>query len=501
VNSRLPLRLWSAAGPRRRPRAASVPDLEGSRRSRPSLVLTRAVLVVSDAVMSILAVALTASLFSSSGSAGASSVVLADWSAQVVVATLIGMTVAGLYPGAGHGAVEELRRAVLVTSAVHGMTLLAAVFGGHASLEAIAGIGGSWLVMTALISFARAGVRAAVAGRPWWGVPVVILGAGRTARLLVQTLRSNPGLDLKVMACFDDDEAKRGDVEGIPVLGPIDSVPAEAARLGVHRALVAMPGVPADNLSRLVQRHASVFREIVVVPNLFGLASLGLTAHDLGGVVALTARQNLTLSANRVAKRALDLALLVPLSLAAIPVLLLGVLAVQLVSPGRPFYAQRREGRDGRPVDVWKLRTMRKDAEAVLDEHLAAHPEARAEWAAYYKLQDDPRVLPLVGHFLRRTSIDEVPQLWNIVRGEMSFVGPRPFPEYHLAEFDDDFRDLRRSVVPGLTGLWQVSARSEGDLTVQRNLDTYYIRNWSVWLDIYLLARTPFAVLFSRGAY
>jgi Undecaprenyl-phosphate galactose phosphotransferase WbaP len=451
--------------------------------------------------MSILAVALTASLFSSSGSAGASSVVLADWSAQVVVATLIGMTVAGLYPGAGHGAVEELRRAVLVTSAVHGMTLLAAVFGGHASLEAIAGIGGSWLVMTALISFARAGVRAAVAGRPWWGVPVVILGAGRTARLLVQTLRSNPGLDLKVMACFDDDEAKRGDVEGIPVLGPIDSVPAEAARLGVHRALVAMPGVPADNLSRLVQRHASVFREIVVVPNLFGLASLGLTAHDLGGVVALTARQNLTLSANRVAKRALDLALLVPLSLAAIPVLLLGVLAVQLVSPGRPFYAQRREGRDGRPVDVWKLRTMRKDAEAVLDEHLAAHPEARAEWAAYYKLQDDPRVLPLVGHFLRRTSIDEVPQLWNIVRGEMSFVGPRPFPEYHLAEFDDDFRDLRRSVVPGLTGLWQVSARSEGDLTVQRNLDTYYIRNWSVWLDIYLLARTPFAVLFSRGAY
>ncbi len=106
-----------------------------------------------------------------------------------------------------------------------------------------------------------------------------------------------------------------------------------------------------------------------------------------------------------------------------------------------------------------------------------------------------------MGHILRKTSLDELPQLWNVLKGEMSLVGPRPFPAYHLESFDGEFRRLRRRVLPGMTGLWQVSERSNGDLRVQRSLDTYYIRNWSVWQDIYLLVATLRAVLLSRGAY
>jgi lipopolysaccharide/colanic/teichoic acid biosynthesis glycosyltransferase len=160
-----------------------------------------------------------------------------------------------------------------------------------------------------------------------------------------------------------------------------------------------------------------------------------------------------------------------------------------------------REGFDGKPIAVWKLRTMYADGDRILESWFETHPEDRAHWLRHFKLRHDPRVLPVIGTLLRRTSLDELPQLWSVLRGEMSLVGPRPLPDYHLRQFTSEFRVLRTRVLPGLTGLWQVSARGDADLALHQELDTFYIRNWSPWLDLYILARTFSAVILARGAY
>jgi lipopolysaccharide/colanic/teichoic acid biosynthesis glycosyltransferase len=172
-----------------------------------------------------------------------------------------------------------------------------------------------------------------------------------------------------------------------------------------------------------------------------------------------------------------------------------------IVSPGPVLFGQLRAGKNGRQFRMWKLRTMYPNAEARLSSYLTQNPSARAEWERHFKLRTDPRVLPAVGTFLRKTSIDELPQLWNVIRGDMSLVGPRPFPTYHLEHFTPSFQALRTHVAPGITGLWQTSARSNGDLRDQEFHDTFYIRNWSPWLDLYILSRTAYAVLTTKGAF
>jgi Undecaprenyl-phosphate galactose phosphotransferase WbaP len=254
-------------------------------------------------------------------------------------------------------------------------------------------------------------------------------------------------------------------------------------------------------LLAVLERWASVFPHVIIIPDLFGMASLWVTPRDLGGVLGLELRQNLLLPANRFVKRAVDVVFGALFALIALPLVAVAAALIRLTDRGGAFYEQEREGEGGRLIRIRKLRTMYGQADQLLREHLSRDPGAREEWRRHFKLRHDPRILPRVGAFLRRTSLDELPQLWSVLKGEMSLVGPRPFPFYHLEQFGADFRRLRAKVRPGLTGLWQVSARSDGDLAVQQKLDSYYIRNWSLWLDLYILARTVKAVLARDGAY
>lgn len=411
----------------------------------------------------------------------------------------LGYFMMGLYPAAGVNPVDELRRLTFVTTGVYWMVVLV-LFLSKDWLIASRGIYvSSWLLALSFVPLGRAILRHFLSNKGWWGVPVIVLGAGKTGLLLIDRLRSNPGLGFKVLACLDDDPSKHGHFADVELTGPLAKANAYADK-GVRHALVAMPGLAPLQLSRLTRRYARIFPHLILVPDMFGMASLGVDTMDFAGVVGLHARQNLLLRRNQIAKRCIDLLILVPASLVALPLTGLAIIWIQLVSKGSPFYAQIREGYQGRKIKVWKLRTMYPNADELLERHLKEHPEAREEWEKFYKLKRDPRIYP-GAEILRKLSLDELPQLFNVAKGEMSIIGPRPFPYYHLEGFNEAFRDLRIEAKPGITGLWQVSARSDGDLLIQEELDGYYIRNWSPWLDLYILARTPWAVLFSKGAY
>jgi lipopolysaccharide/colanic/teichoic acid biosynthesis glycosyltransferase len=259
--------------------------------------------------------------------------------------------------------------------------------------------------------------------------------------------------------------------------------------------------MPRERLVCHLRRWRRVFPRILIIPELAGITTQWTESKDLGGITGLETHQRLLEPMALWTKRLIDMVGGFFLLIAAAPLVGVCALWIRKTSPGSPFYVQEREGRDGTTLRILKLRTMHLKADEMLESHLSVNPSAREEWGQFCKLRHDPRILPGVGHFLRKTSLDELPQLWNIVKGEMSLVGPRPFPAYHNSRFDPEFLQLRTQVRPGLTGLWQVSARSDGDLAVQQTLDSYYIRNWSFWLDIYILFRTARAVLFPRGSY
>lgn len=421
--------------------------------------------------------------------------------APALAVSLVVYAGAGLYPAAGLSPVEELRRIILGTTAVCLISTTALFLSKESALYSRGVFVSSWFIASMLVPVGRSLMRRYLSKRAWWGVPVVVIGSGPIARRLAESLAEKPSYGLKPVAFSEGWLEARSAQE--PVTGVLELFSEQARRQHwrIKTAILAPNGLSPDKLRQLLERLETSFERLIIVPDVIGLPSLWVSPKDLSGVLGLEVRQNLLVPANRWIKRAMDLVLASLAAVISLPLVAIAAIWIKCASSGPVFFVQQREGLRGKPIRVRKLRTMHPDADALLLRHLAADPEARRQWERHFKLRRDPRVIPVIGTLLRRTSLDEVPQLWSVLKGEMSLVGPRPFPFYHLDRFDSSFRTLRRRVLPGLTGLWQVSARSDGDLEVQESLDTYYIRNWSLWLDLYILARTVCAVLSGRGAY
>jgi len=200
-------------------------------------------------------------------------------------------------------------------------------------------------------------------------------------------------------------------------------------------------------------------------------------------------------------KRVFDVVVSAALLAATSPLIAIAALGIRLRSPGPVIFRQWRGGRGGRPFEMLKLRTMHVNADEILARSLAESDDRRREWRDFRRLRKDPRVIPTIGAFLRVSSIDELPQLLNVLLGHMSLVGPRPLELPVLARLSEVRLERRATVRPGITGLWQVSGRSDIDLDTLVSIDAQYVETWSLWSDVRILCRTPAAVLSRRGAY
>ncbi|MEZ5333398.1 MAG: exopolysaccharide biosynthesis polyprenyl glycosylphosphotransferase [Thermoanaerobaculia bacterium] len=442
----------------------------GSRRLR-----RIALLAISDALAIVLAVAIAYWLWARPVRHQAPDVYLQLL--PLVPLFLLAYANLGLYPGFGLGAVETIRRLTLATSSLFvaftAMTFALKLPPLYSRVTFVL----AWCGAVVLLPLLRFVLLSAVRGRTWWGEPCVVVGSGDLAERTISALSRALSLGYRPVAqvrLFVPEE--QGSATGeVPTFDGLDVLP-ELAAAGVQVALVAEEESPTELVADL--RHR--FRHLLWVRDHRDLPVEGLEVSNLGGVLAVKFVNQLLRRRNRLLKRTADLALASVGLLLAVPWIVLGAVLIRLRSRGPVFYRQTREGLDGRHFRVLKLRTMYADAEERLERYLERSPEARAEWESRLKLCHDPRVVAGVGRFVRRFSIDELPQLVNVLRGEMSLVGPRPFPEYHLRMFAPRFRDLRRRVRPGLTGLWQVMVRSEGGIEEQEAYDAYYIRNWSL---------------------
>ena len=332
---------------------------------------------------------------------------------------------------------------------------------------------------------------------------VLILGAGKTGRLMLKALMREPNYGYKIIGFVDDDPEKCGKrIEGIKIHRGVDKALHYINRCNIEDVFIAMPGAGKERLQGVINNLQHKVKNILFVPDIFGIAVVGtnLLHFFYEEAFAFEMKNNLFRPFNIFLKKCFDMVssiLLLPLLFFPMIVLLV---FIHLDSKGPALFFQERIGKNGRKFRCYKFRTMYADAEERLKNVLENDPARKNEWTTFWKLKDDPRITRL-GKFLRKTSLDELPQIMNVLKGEMSFVGPRPVTEDEINEYYREAADICYSVLPGITGLWQVSGRNNTSYDYRIALDSWYVRNWNLWLDIVILLKTVRIVLKREGAY
>ena len=426
-----------------------------------------------------------------------------DWIvfAPSILIFLLVFAYSGLYPGVGTSPIEESRQ-ILRASSIGFLILISVSFflrEGIFSSRIVFAL--AWVLTILLVPLNRRLLRGACSLQPWWGIPTVILGEQEAGRMMLNLLRGHRRLGLRPIAFLSahpEDRNELSEANGI-LIGDLSHARQLAEEHAGCYAIIAMPSAGSEQLQSIYNAHIETYKNVLIVPDLFGMSSLSVVASDLGGILTLKLDQGLARTLPGLVKRAFDMTIAGFTLALLLPIILALCLAVKLSSSGPIFYGQRRVGKEGLPFNIWKFRTMVTNADAVLQTHLENDEALREEWLRDHKLKVDPRVTG-IGRLLRKTSLDELPQLFNILLGDMSLVGPRPIVQAEVEKYGTHFNQYRK-VTPGLTGLWQISGRNNTTYDLRTRMDGYYVRNWSLSLDAYILLRTLKTIVLSEGAY
>lgn len=325
---------------------------------------------------------------------------------------------------------------------------------------------------------------------------LLIIGAGEVGRAVMRNIIAQPELGYQVVGFLDDDPAKSSiDIGPIKALGAVENLPQVIQTLDIAQVIITLPWQYHRKTVRLVLEAEEAGVRARVVPDLFQLSLGGVDVETINGIPLISIKQTALTGWNLAIKRILDLSFALAFMLVTAPVWLIIAVAIKLDSPGPVFFKQERAGKGGKPFQVYKFRSMVVGAEAE-QAKLAAQNEATGP---LFKMRDDPR-RTRVGRFIRQTSLDELPQFINVIRGEMSVVGPRPALFSEVAQYQE-WQRKRLDIQPGITGLWQVSGRSDLTFDEMVMLDIYYGENWSLGADIRIMLRTIPQFLFGDGAY
>ena len=404
-----------------------------------------------------------------------------------------------LYPGVSLAPAEELRRISIGSFMAYGGIIMSRYI-EHTEWDTVtAALIVSCVFSTLILLTARNITNKLLYITGLGGIPAVIYGSGSTGKLVVDRLLGSKKSGYLPVLILDDDPDAGDDYRGIPIINDTMAGPEIVKRYKIKMAIVAMPKLESRKQKHLLNYSVSAFRYNVLIPDFFSITNIWMSVRDFNGILGFVTSHRLRMFWALAIKRVLDLALVIIGGIILLPFLLILALLIKLNSPGPVLYKHKRLGQNGRYFYAYKFRSMVMDSEEHLQKLLDSDPEIKKEWETNFKLRNDPRIT-LIGKFLRRTSFDEFPQLINILKGEMSLVGPRPIIDAEIEKYGEDYKRIF-SVKPGLTGLWQVSGRSDTDYQERVSYDTYYLQSWSVWLDIWVLLKTFSVVLRGKGAY
>lgn len=408
----------------------------------------------------------------------------------------------GLYPATGASPVFELKHCLQTAFLAFGTLVFAEKFLAHLSVREFWGAFVGGVIAMVVVPIVRSAVRQLCSRTNWWGERAIVIGSGSQSQAIYRFYQRSPQRGLRPVGVVelpsDRSDFSSPDID-FPCLGSASDVESLIRRHHAHWGIIAPDSEHRTELSDSLQ-HCTAFRHVIVVPTGIALPSLWTSSRECAGASGFYMRDNLRSPLARALKRAIDVVGAFIGLMVASPLFLIAALWIKLASPGPVFFGHERIGRGGCKFKAWKFRTMVPNAAQILDEYLERDPELRQEWFRDQKLKNDPRIIPGIGHFLRKWSLDEIPQLWNIFRGDMSLVGPRPIVTSEISRYRDAY-GLYLRVTPGLTGLWQVSGRNNTTYDQRVRLDSYYVCNWSAWLDLYILTRTVKTILWREGAY